>query len=597
MATAPATVLNSAQREWLKNIGVALDVKATGASSAATPTAEAPATSSSVRADAPKGDSNSPPNPSVVGKPILKQGSNGQDVKDLQTLLNKHGTTLKVDGDFGKLTTDAVKEFQKTNPPLKVDGVVGTQTWTALAASKPEPQKPPDVGPRVAVFLVTDAANNAVKGAVVKLGELTEKTGNTGQATISIPPGSHPFGVTADGFEQAIGTFEVTIDKESQKRVELKRVEGGTKVVLTVQPSGKSNKHDKLDLKATVTVAGGGMPPPGVIQFVVNLHGSTRHPLTPQRPLTGNEASHIENLLPKGTHQLFAVYSPTPPVQGISETRSAEITHIVDQDEKGEDKDVAKRIISKLDDNDAAGIEQEVKKFQNPPMRRILNVMLALENAGKLEAFLEHIDFDKPDRDRLLVAMVTILRKFTRDWFKKFSKLKESDQKAVLARVPEKVKRDFDLQDAQSDPPNPDDKNDRPSEVPPDINILAKLEFHSPAFAEILSTEMALVLRPNGKLKGAEVDVALAKVKQKLKTQSQLGSEIELEAKLSLNAEVELNEPDTKFVIKHIHTAIKGEIQFQLPEIKVLKNVIFTLTIKVEKTCEVIVEGQVRFHF
>ena len=65
----------------------------------------------------------------------VKKGSDNQHVKDLQWLLkNKHGfTALKIDGDFGTNTDDAVKEFQGKNGLTK-DGVVGAKTWKKLLA-------------------------------------------------------------------------------------------------------------------------------------------------------------------------------------------------------------------------------------------------------------------------------------------------------------------------------------------------------------------------------------------------------------------------------------------------------------------------------
>lgn len=57
---------------------------------------------------------------------LLKKGSKGSDVKTLQGLLN-----LYQDGIFGPLTEEAVKEFQKTHG-LKVDGIVGDNTWAKL---------------------------------------------------------------------------------------------------------------------------------------------------------------------------------------------------------------------------------------------------------------------------------------------------------------------------------------------------------------------------------------------------------------------------------------------------------------------------------
>ncbi len=62
----------------------------------------------------------------------LRQGmKNNDDVRQLQTLLNQNGANLAIDGNFGPATLAAVKTYQKNNN-LKVDGIVGTNTWGAL---------------------------------------------------------------------------------------------------------------------------------------------------------------------------------------------------------------------------------------------------------------------------------------------------------------------------------------------------------------------------------------------------------------------------------------------------------------------------------
>ena len=64
----------------------------------------------------------------------LRQGmKNNDDVRQLQTLLNKNGYNLAVDGSFGSKTLAAVKDYQSKNG-LTVDGIVGTNTWGALTA-------------------------------------------------------------------------------------------------------------------------------------------------------------------------------------------------------------------------------------------------------------------------------------------------------------------------------------------------------------------------------------------------------------------------------------------------------------------------------
>lgn len=56
----------------------------------------------------------------------LKLGSKGADVQLLQKKLN-----LYADGIFGKITEEAVKDFQRMHS-LNADGIVGQKTWAAL---------------------------------------------------------------------------------------------------------------------------------------------------------------------------------------------------------------------------------------------------------------------------------------------------------------------------------------------------------------------------------------------------------------------------------------------------------------------------------
>lgn len=66
--------------------------------------------------------------------PVLRQGSSGVAVKDLQVRLTKHGFNPgKTDGIFGSNTKSAVLAFQKS-ANLAQDGIVGNQTWAALGA-------------------------------------------------------------------------------------------------------------------------------------------------------------------------------------------------------------------------------------------------------------------------------------------------------------------------------------------------------------------------------------------------------------------------------------------------------------------------------
>ena len=64
----------------------------------------------------------------------LRQGSKGDDVLELQKLLNQNGYSLAEDGSFGPATLSAVKDYQQKNG-LTVDGIVGTNTWGKLTGT------------------------------------------------------------------------------------------------------------------------------------------------------------------------------------------------------------------------------------------------------------------------------------------------------------------------------------------------------------------------------------------------------------------------------------------------------------------------------
>lgn len=69
-------------------------------------------------------------------RPILKMSSRGQDVRELQEMLNSLGFDAgEADGIFGADTDRAVKAFQQS-VSIDVDGVVGIATWKALYAAQ-----------------------------------------------------------------------------------------------------------------------------------------------------------------------------------------------------------------------------------------------------------------------------------------------------------------------------------------------------------------------------------------------------------------------------------------------------------------------------
>lgn len=67
-----------------------------------------------------------------IVKALSRYGSNGDEVKQIQTKLKNWGYYYgEVDGIYGSKTLSAVKSFQKKNG-LTVDGIAGTQTLNAM---------------------------------------------------------------------------------------------------------------------------------------------------------------------------------------------------------------------------------------------------------------------------------------------------------------------------------------------------------------------------------------------------------------------------------------------------------------------------------
>lgn len=75
--------------------------------------------------------------PKETDYPVVRNGSRGQFVEELQNLLKSAAYFPgKIDGIFGPRTRDAIMSFQAANE-LKVDGISGTNTWAALMNAKP----------------------------------------------------------------------------------------------------------------------------------------------------------------------------------------------------------------------------------------------------------------------------------------------------------------------------------------------------------------------------------------------------------------------------------------------------------------------------
>lgn len=97
----------------------------------------------------------------VAAKPAASKASVA--VKEYQTLLNKFGYKLVVDGLTGPKTTAAVKDFQAKHK-LAIDGIVGPKTLAAL-------KKGPSTAPKYPGYLIKEGSRgDVVKKVQAKVG-------------------------------------------------------------------------------------------------------------------------------------------------------------------------------------------------------------------------------------------------------------------------------------------------------------------------------------------------------------------------------------------------------------------------------------------
>ena len=119
----------------------------------------------------------------ALGERLLKKGSVGADVLELQKLLMELGYDLPkygADGEYGAETAEAVKAFQRAAPGLEVDGEYGPLTHAALmeavtaAEGELETDEPEDV-PEAdePVVEIAGGSVNVRKGPATSYGVVT----------------------------------------------------------------------------------------------------------------------------------------------------------------------------------------------------------------------------------------------------------------------------------------------------------------------------------------------------------------------------------------------------------------------------------------
>lgn len=103
---------------------------------------------------------------------MLRMGSQGARVREVQQLLRRAGYAVTVDGDFGPSTKKAVIAFQKASKTT-VDGVVGPKTYEALQRYKTSADEP--LGKQPVETLPQTSSGTFAAGSGVGMAVVVEK--------------------------------------------------------------------------------------------------------------------------------------------------------------------------------------------------------------------------------------------------------------------------------------------------------------------------------------------------------------------------------------------------------------------------------------
>lgn len=96
---------------------------------------------------------------------MLRMGSKGRRVRELQALLIRAGYSIKEDGDFGPSTKKVLQDFQAARG-VTADGIYGPQTERMLAELRQAPEDNPGHQPLTKVVAVQKGVGGGLGGAV-----------------------------------------------------------------------------------------------------------------------------------------------------------------------------------------------------------------------------------------------------------------------------------------------------------------------------------------------------------------------------------------------------------------------------------------------
>ena len=239
----------------------------------------------------------------------LRKGDSGDQVTQLQEMLNSRGARLSVDGDFGPNTQRALRKFQRQNK-IEPDGVVGPTTLGKLNGPPAAPASPA-TGAKQVPGGATPAAPAAGRANPATLGG--DKASPAAALKEAGSPGAGRAGSFADALDRGAQGQKTDLGRLrtlSEARTDGKDLYFKAGAAIDVDGSGPSHGDPYKQWQTSLNLKGGGYPNADKVPYFV---------LPPQVAKQYGAKVGDLGLIRRGDQVIPAVFADVGPKKKIGE--------------------------------------------------------------------------------------------------------------------------------------------------------------------------------------------------------------------------------------------------------------------------------------